>query len=107
MPALTHDVTIEQGATFQREFTVTSSDVSFTLVGSSIAGTLKDSTGNTAATFDGSATSANTALIELSDEVTKLLTPTTHFQHTYTVTATTPAGITYRLAQGQAVISAG
>ena len=106
MPALNVNIIIEQGATFQREYTATDpADPTFSLEGSTINGALKDVSGAIIATFTGSATGTK-VLIELTDEITTLLPITTGYTNSYRVTATTAAGVAYRIAQGQAVISA-
>lgn len=106
MPALTHDVTIEQGATFQREFVVTDSAGSaFDLTGYTLRGKIRDNTGTEAATFATSSTT-NSLLIELTAAQTATLQPSTSFSHRYDVEAESPDGVVYRIAQGQAVVSA-
>jgi hypothetical protein len=107
MPALKCDVTIEQGATFQREFRVTDK-------GKDIAGftsfvtraMLRTNSGALAASFTTAVTGPRTVLITLSAGQTALLPAATGFTHKFDVEAESPLGIVYRIAQGNATISA-
>jgi len=97
---------IEAGATFQREFTVTNPDgTAFPLAGYTVRGKLRTLAGVEAATFAATATD-NKLLIELTAAQTALLTASAAYSHKYDVEAESPTGIVYRIAQGQALISA-
>ena len=90
MPALKLDVTIEQGATFQREFSLTNADGSaFDFTGYTVTGELKTIGGVHVADFTVGIT-GNKILIELPEETSLLIPPTTNFQHRYVVMATHP-----------------
>lgn len=106
MPALNLNVVIEQGATFQREFTVTNADGgAFDFNGYTVTGELKTMTGVHVADFTIDIT-GNKVLIELPETDSLLIIPTTNFQHRYVVTAIHPSRPDYRIAQGYALISA-
>lgn len=107
MSALKLDVVIEQGATFQRELTVTNAETgaAFDLSGYTCGGDLKDAAGNVVAAF-GTNISVNKLTIELTDEKTDLLTPTVRNTYTGTITAVSPTGQVFRLAQIKASVSA-
>ena len=106
MPALTQDITIDQGATFQREFTVVdSAGVAFDFTGYTVTAVLKTSGGVKVADFTTTVT-GNKILIELPEAMSLIIPPTTNFQHRYIVTATHPTAPDYRIAQGNALISA-
>lgn len=106
MPALSLNVVIEQGATFQREFTVTDAlGAAFDFTGYTVTGELKTLGGVHVADFTVSVTT-NKILIELHEATSLTISPTTNFQHRYVVTATHPAAPDYRIAQGKALISA-
>jgi hypothetical protein len=105
MPALNHDILIEQGATFQREFTVTdSAGVAFSLAGYTVRGKIRDNAGTDAVSFTVTATS-NKLLIELTAVQTAALPASTSFTHKYDVEAES-GGVVYRIAQGNVLISA-
>lgn len=73
MPALQLDITIEQGATFQREFTLTdSAGVAFSLAGYTVRGKIRDNAGTETVSFTASA-STNKLLIELTATQTAAL----------------------------------
>jgi hypothetical protein len=106
MAALQLDITIEQGATFQREFTVTdSAGEAFSLAGYTVRGKIRDNAGTETVSFTASA-STNKLLIELTATQTAALPASTSFSHRYDVEAESPAGVVYRIAQGNIVISA-
>lgn len=104
MSALRLDVEIEQGATFQREFTATADGLAFDMSGFTVTGAVYDSAGTAAAAF-ATSISTNKILIELTDEQTASLPDSTSFTHTYSVFAVSPAGIGYKIAKGNVLIS--
>ena len=106
MSALKLDIEIEQGSTFQREFTVLdSAGVAFDLTGYTTRGKLNTIGGVYVANFATSAT-GNKLLIELTAVQTAAFTPSTSFSHKYDIEAESPSGIVYRIAQGSVVVSA-
>jgi hypothetical protein len=77
MPALSLDITIEQGATFQREFTLTdSAGVAFSLAGYTVRAKLCDNAGTETASFTATA-SSNKLLIALTATQTAALPAST------------------------------
>lgn len=107
MPALKLNVLIEQGATFQREFTITDpvTGAAFDLTGFTIRAPLKNMSGDTVVSF-ASNINTNKLLIELADEQTAALAPSAQCNHTSVIEAESPAGKVYRIAQISAVVSA-
>lgn len=106
MPALKLDIEIEQGATFQREFTVTDRlGHIFDLTGFVARGKLRNNSGEVSAIFATSAVS-NTVLIELTAVQTAELAAETYFNHNYDVEIESPTGTVYRIAKGRVLISA-
>jgi len=106
MPALQHNILIEQGATFQREFTVTNSTgAAFDFTGYTVTAELKTSPGVKVADFIVDVI-GNKVLIELTEAATAALAATTNYQHRYVVLATKAMAPDYRIAQGFAIISA-
>ncbi len=107
MPALICDVTIEQGATFQREFKVT--DKGKDIVGLAnflVRSMLRTNAGVLAVSFTVVVTGPRTILVSLSATQTAALPPSTSFSHKFDVEAESPLGVVYRIAQGRASISA-
>ena len=106
MPALKLDVTIEQGATFQREFTVTNpADSSpFNFAGFIFRGKLRDNKGNELTTFDVSA-NTNKILAELSATKTAALKAGITYNCKYDIEAESNDGIVYRIAYGRGLVS--
>lgn len=107
MAALEENITIEQGATFQREYTCTNKETGAAMVftGYEVTGELKTRTGDHVADFTVAVT-GNKVLIELPEEVSSPIPATTNFQHRYVVKATKAGAPDYRIAQGLAIISA-
>lgn len=108
MPALIQDITIEQGATFQREYTITDARggeladfTSFTA-----RGTLRDNAGALVLTFSAAITGPKTLLVSLTATQTTALPASTSYTHKYDIEVQSPAGVVYRIAQGRADISA-
>jgi hypothetical protein len=107
MSVLIHDIDINQGATFQREFTATHPDTGlpFDMTGGTALAQLWDeATGTLAATF-GSLITTNKLLIELTATVTNALPPGTTFTHHYRAQVTMGA-VVYIIAKGRAAIFA-
>ena len=108
MPALEHDVTIEQGADFQREYTVTNLDGSnVTDLGSfQFSGQLRTNYGTLVADFTITPTSVKTELAALTAAQTTLAKASTCYSHNYDIEGVSPQGIVYRIAKVRAKISA-
>ena len=107
MPALKCDVVIEQGATFQRAFKVTSHGKDIEGFQTFTArGMLRNNAGVLAASFATSVTDPRTVMIELSATQTAALPASISYSHKFDVEAESPDGIVYRIAQGRATISA-
>lgn len=107
MPALKENITIEQGATFQREYTCVHEDTGepMDFTGYAVTGELKTLAGLKVADFTVSVTD-NKVLVEFSESDSLLLSPTTRFAHRYVVMATKAAAPDYRIAQGVVLVSA-
>lgn len=108
MPALKHDVTIEQGADFQREYTVTNKDGTDIAGFSSfeLAGQLRNNTGKLAANLTVINTGVKTILVSLTSDQTETLPASSVYSHKYDIEGISPQGITYRFAQVRCIISA-
>lgn len=108
MSALIQDITIEQGATFQREYTVTDSRGAglsdFTSYTS--RGTLRDNSGTLVLSFTVTITGPKTVLVSLTAAQTAALPASTSYTHKYDIEVQSPSGVVYRIAQGRAEISA-
>lgn len=105
MPALVHDIIIEQGATFQRRFTVTPVTGILDLDTCTLEGAIHDTNDNTLETFTCSAARSD-LLISITHTDTALLPLPGDDQYWhYYVSATTLDGIVYRVAQGKVFIS--
>lgn len=106
MPALQLDVTIEQGATFQRSFTCTAEATGepIDFSGYEFIGELKTLAGVKVADFVIS-TVGNVVTAEIPEDVSLLIPATTSFQHRYFVKATKAGAPDYRIANGKALIS--
>ena len=100
MSALIHNITIEQGATFQRCFTcVDANGAEF--IPETVKADLRDEHGAVVDHFEASTTD-NKIYIQLAADVTAALSPA--IAYSYDVKAT-QADIAYRIAQGGATVS--
>ena len=99
------NIIIEQGATCQREFTVTPIIGTLDLTTCTLSTVLKDSRGMTVPNaITATATAADKVLMELTDEISVTLPINTNSKYPYRVLATTPSGITYCIALGSITI---
>lgn len=104
MPALQCNITIEQGATFQREFTVTyrGEDLpGFQLYAA--RGMVRDRGGALVAVFTVQITGPRTVLVSLTAAQTTLLPVSATDK--YDVEVESPEGVVYRIAEGRVRIS--
>jgi hypothetical protein len=108
MPAIKRDIMIEQWADFQREYTVLDADgiqlpnfAAFTG-----AGELRDSSGTILAAFTVTVTGPQTVLAALTSAQVAVLAATAGFSNKYAIRITSPTGLVYRVAHGQAFVSA-
>ena len=108
MPALIENIEIEQGATFQREYTVVEAKTGLPLVGfedGEFSGMLRTLDGSLVATFDLNATGPKTCVAELTDIVTEGIPAELDYTHKYDIKVKRIGGPTYRIAEGRASLS--
>jgi len=110
MSALILDILIEQGADFQREFSVTKAGVDLPNFNQyTVIGYIKTNTGVKIVDFTVVVNSSNTILASLNEtqiELLKASKPNGSFTHRYYIKATSPTGLDYRIAEGRVTISA-
>ena len=101
------NITINQGATFRREFTCTNPETGAAIdfSGYTVDAPLKDRHNSKTADFDWYIV-ANKITITMTEEDNLLLTAASSYTHHYSVTARHPTEPDYRIAEGKAMISA-
>jgi hypothetical protein len=106
MPALKHDITIEQGADFEREFTVTDpvTGAPIDLSNHDVRGSIFNLVGTKVADFLITVT-LNKVLIKILSATATGLTAAQNFNHEYDVIATHATLPDYRIAQGKVLVS--
>ncbi len=99
---------IKQGATYRRVFDAQPvlPALNLDLTGATVVAKLENDNGDIAATFACSVLAPRQVQIELTDEITAALTPTTSYFHHYTVIATAVDGISYWIAHVRVTILA-
>ncbi len=109
MAAGTLDITIEQGATFQRTITMkTSAGVAIDLTGCTVAGQLRPSfSSSTSYAFTLTLTTPASGLISwtMSAANTALINATAKAKWVYDIEVTYPSGTVERILQGQADVT--
>lgn len=103
MSALIIDLDIEQGADFQREFTVTKLDGTEleNFINADVKGQLRDSRFAVIFDLDLTVTSSKTVLLWIKNEDTELLNVFKHFYYKFDIEAVLPNGLKYRIVEAR------